>query len=248
MLLVDIGNTRVKWATLEAGLMSPQRAESHAQWDAAQWRDALFAAGPVTRVIAASVAGSTSRVYLEQAAAASGITVQFVASAARAAGVTNAYADPSLLGVDRWLAVIGAYHLRRSACCVVDVGTAATIDAVDEQGRHLGGFIVPGPQLMVGSLHSGTSDLAAHTARSTPATNMSFATNTRDAIERGCRVALAALVDRAFQELAARGTTPPALLGTGGAIEQIAPFINGPLAVVPELVLHGLATLAQART
>ena len=72
--------------------------------------------------------------------------------------------------------------------------------------------------------------------------------NTRDAIERGCRVALAALVDRAFQELAARGTTPPALLGTGGAIEQIAPFINGPLAVVPELVLRGLATLAQART
>ena len=248
MLLVDIGNTRVKWATLEAGLIVPAARRVACAVGRSAVARCPVCGGPSN----ARHRGVSRRVDEPRVSRASGggerhhgaIRCEFHAGRRR----DQAYADPSLLGVDRWLAVIGAYHLRRSACCVVDVGTAATIDAVDEQGRHLGGFIVPGPQLMVASLHSGTSDLAAHTARSTPATNMSFATNTRDAIERGCRVALAALVDRAFQELAARGTTPPALLGTGGAIEQIAPFINGPLAVVPELVLRGLAALAQART
>lgn len=244
MLLVDIGNTRVKWATCEAGRLSPQQAAVHARWKVRQWRQALFDVGPITRVVAASVAGSSSRARLEQAAAASGAAVHFVASSAQAGGVRSAYPDPSLLGVDRWAALIGAYHLRRTACCVIDIGTATTVDAVDDGGRHLGGFILPGPQLMVRSLHSNTSDLAGRAARSTSDASTLFANNTHDAIERGCRVALAALIDRAFSELARGAGTPPALLGTGGAVDEVAPYVVAPLEIVPDLVLRGLARLA----
>jgi type III pantothenate kinase len=169
--------------------------------------------------------------------------VDFVASTAALAGVRNAYPDPGLLGVDRWVAVIGAYHLAQAACCVVDVGTAATLDAVDASGQHLGGFIVPGPQLMVRSLHAGTNNLAAYTAASPVGATQLFADNTRDAIERGCRVALAALVDRTCAELAGQTHSTPRLYCTGGAVDEVLPYLLTTYERVSDLVLRGLARI-----
>ena len=92
-----------------------------------------------------------------------------------------------------------AHATTRGACCVADVGTAATFDAVTRGGEHLGGFIVPGPELMVRSLHGGTADLAGHTRGQRPAGDAPLADNTRDAIERGCWLAVAALIDLAWR-------------------------------------------------
>jgi type III pantothenate kinase len=246
-LLVDVGNTRVKWTTVgEQGRLAPQQAAEHAHWTLDDWERALFATAGIVRVAAASVAGPTSRRALVEAAARRGVTeVKFVASTDEACDVRNAYRDPSLLGVDRWAAVIGAYHLR-GACCVVDVGTAATVDAVTAAGLHLGGFIVPGPHLMVRSLLTQTSDLAAHTAASRAGRTTDFADNTREAIERGCRIALAALVDRAHADLERATAAPAALLITGGAAPDVLPYVLARVEHVPDLVLHGVARLARA--
>jgi type III pantothenate kinase len=149
-----------------------------------------------------------------------------------------------LLGVDRWVAVIAAHHLTREACIVVDIGTAATIDAVTADGQHLGGFIVPGPQLMAASLLRGTSDLLAHATASSSAEPLLFATDTRDAIDSGCRVALAALADRAVDDLQRRAGSRPVLLFTGGAAPLVVPQVRSPVQLVPDLVLRGLAVLA----
>ena len=247
ILLVDIGNTRVKWATQVDGQLSPQRAAGHAQWSAADWQRELFDGPPIERVLAATVAGADSRLALEAAARKAGTTrVDFVASTTAMAGVRNAYREPGLLGVDRWVAVIGAYHLAHSACCVVDVGTAATLDTVDASGQHLGGFIVPGPQMMVRALHAGTSDLAAYTAASPAGGAQLFADNTRDAIERGCRVALAALIDRTCAELARWTHSGPRLYCTGGAVDEVLPYVLAAHQRVPDLVLRGLARIADA--
>ena len=157
----------------------------------------------------------------------------------------NAYREPRLLGVDRWAAVIGAHALVGArACCVVDLGTAATIDAVLADGTHLGGYIVPGPQLMTGSLLRGTSDLAAHAAASGEGAPALFADNTRDAIERGCRVTLAAAIERAQADLGARAGAKPALVVTGGAAGEVLPDLRGGVEHVPDLVLRGLLRLA----
>ena len=245
-LLVDIGNTRVKWATCDDGRLSPQQAATHADWTEADWAAMFAGHGTLQQVVAASVAAAATRKRLVAAAAASGIEdVRFVATTAAAAGVRNAYGDPHLLGVDRWVAVIGAHHLY-GACCIADVGTAATIDAVDGSGWHLGGFIVPGPHMMVRALWSGTSDLAAHSAASRAYATTLFADNTRDAIERGCRVALAALVDRSVQETLQRTGVAPKLLLTGGAALEVLPYVQGPSVHVPDLVLRGLAWLSEA--
>ncbi len=247
ILLVDIGNTRVKWATRVEGRLSPQRAAGYAQWSAVDWQHHLFDGPPVEHVLAATVAGGDSRQALEAAARAAGVKrVDFVKSTAALAGVRNAYPDPGLLGVDRWVAVIGAHHLAGAACCVVDVGTAATLDAVDASGQHLGGFIVPGPQLMVRSLHAGTNNLAVHTAASTIGGTRLFADNTRDAIERGCRIALAALVDRTCAELARNVHSMPRLFCTGGAVDQVLPYVLAQYEQVPDLVLRGLARIFDA--
>lgn len=196
-------------------------------------------------MVAASVAGS-ERVEALRAAAReqAGCGVEVVTTTGAAAGVRNAYPEPRLLGVDRWLAVIAAHHLAHAACCVVDVGTAATIDCVAGDGRHFGGFIVPWPRLMVSSLLRGTSDLAVHSAASRSGGGADFATNTRDAIERGAVLALASLADRSVADLASITGVAPQLIVTGGAAPSILPFLRTPARHVPDLVLQGLAVLA----
>ena len=245
-LLVDVGNTRVKWARLEQGVLGVQRAAVHAGWGAADWRTHLFDDGRFDAVLVATVAGDAIAARLSEASRiAAGVVPRFVTATREAAGVHNGYADPSLLGVDRWLAVIGAFHRVRGACVVADVGTAATVDVVTADGQHRGGFIVPGPALMVSSLVAGTSDLGTRHESSGPASGARFADNTRDAMERGCRLAVAALIDRSVAD-AALGPGSPALLLTGGAAADVQPDLRYPAECVPDLVLRGLAVLAVA--
>lgn len=250
-LLVDVGNTRVKWARLDAaGELGPQSAAAHAGWSVDDWRSALFGGTPVGRVLASSVAGASTNAALAAAArGADGSTVEFVATAREAAGVRNGYADPRLLGVDRWVAVIGAWHRVRACCVVADVGTAATIDVVAADGGHRGGYIVPGPALMVRSLLRSTSDLAARHAAGGPAPPATgFADNTRDAIERGCRLALAALIERCHADAAPTAAGGrPCLLVTGGAAAEVLPYLRTDAEHVPDLVLRGLRELALGR-
>jgi type III pantothenate kinase len=197
-LLVDIGNSRVKWARLERGVLGMQRAAAYEGWTAADWRKQLFDAGPSTP-LAATVAGGKCR-GLVRGCASLRVSTRFVTTAREAVGVRNGYEDPSLLGVDRWLAVIGAYHRVRGACVVADIGTAATIDVVAADGQHGGGFIVPGPALMVASLVSGTSDLGVRHESS--GLRPPFARQHSGCMERGC-CQCAALIDRSVEDAGA---------------------------------------------
>jgi type III pantothenate kinase len=245
MLLVDLGNSRVKWAAWRDGRLGEQHAAAYAGWSVEDWQRTLFAEPGVEKVVAARVGGGPDAAALDAAARnVTGRPVKFVATTAEAGGVRNAYPEPGLLGVDRWLAVIGAYHRVGGACCVADVGTAATLDGVDADGRHLGGFIVPGPDLMMRALWRGTADLATHTATSGAAAGAPFADNTRDAIERGCRLAVAALVDRSVKEMTRRLGAEPRLLLTGGAASEVASLLEASAEPVPDLVLQGLAIVA----
>jgi type III pantothenate kinase len=127
---------------------------------------------------------------------------------------------------------------------VVDAGTALTVDAVDGGGRHLGGFIVPGPRLMVNSLLRGTSDLADRWAWDTAPDPAGFPGSTREAIEQGCLTALASLVTTACQRLATQAGQTPHLVLTGGAAPALVPWITQPIDLAPDLVLQGLARIA----
>lgn len=245
ILLVDLGNSRVKWAHWRDGRLGEQHAAPYAGWSVEDWQRTLFDEPGIERVVAARVGGGPDAAALDAAARrALARPVTFVATTAEAAGVRNAYPDPALLGVDRWLAVIGGYARVGGPCCVADVGTAATVDGVDADGRHLGGFIVPGPDLMMRALWRGTADLATHTATSGAAAGALFADNTRDAIDRGCRLAVAALVERSVREMTRRIGRAPRLILTGGAAPAVASLLETTAEEVPDLVLRGLAIVA----
>lgn len=246
ILLIDIGNTRLKWAQLRDGRLSAQSARPHQTVDRRQLlEEMLTSTDAPDRVLVSNVGG---REIGDACAAAIrqkwGIEPRFVTAVAQAAGVTNAYRQPEKLGVDRWLALIAAHTLRGGPSCVISVGTAMTIDGIDAAGRHLGGSIVPGPRVMVSSILRATSDIASRMGDD-EITYSVFSNHTAAAVRQGCAQALAGLVDRAVAEMQRMLGVPPKLLLTGGASDVIAPLI-GPHEVVPDLVLRGLAVLAES--
>lgn len=246
-LLIDIGNSRVKWATLKDGQLGPQHALARDDWSKADWLQLLQSSGArVDRVFVATVAGERDAQSLQEAVEEGGAAFEFVWSQAEAAGVRNAYSEPAQLGVDRWLAVVAASRLVDGPCCIVDIGTAATIDALDPDKRHLGGYIVPGPDLMGQSLRAGTSELAERSAREVISRGSRLADNTKHAIETGCTLAVAALVDRVVSDVGQITGLTPKLLLTGGGARAIAPLLVSTAVEIPDLVLRGLAIIVEA--
>jgi len=245
LLLIDIGNTRIKWARFDERGMGPQFAAVHANWTPDDFVQHILNSGArAERVLIANVGGKRMG-ELAQAAITTTwqIEPRFVHSPAAQAGIRNAYPDPAKLGVDRWLGLLGGRALEPRPLCVVSVGTAMTIDGLDAGGQHLGGVIVPGPELMVSSLLKNTSDIAQRAAGG-QARDALFADNTLGAIQQGAIQALAALVERALQTLEQQLGEPPVLLLTGGAAAQIQGAIRSAAREVPDLVLRGLAEVA----
>ncbi len=248
ILLVDIGNTRIKWARLSGDRLSRQQAAALAGWRAPQFaRHVLGKARGLERIVAVSVAGA--RVDAQFAAAArkhAGIKVEFVTSQRRLAGVTTKYVDPWRLGTDRLVAAIGAHHMvKPRTACVVDVGTTITVDLIDRRGIHHGGAIIPAPQLMVDGLLRNTSGILKR-ARGASIVPALFARSTRDAIEQGTRYAAAAVIDRAVEMAKRQLRVAPRVLLTGGAAPELRPLLFSRHDFVPDLVLRGLAVIAKA--
>ena len=242
VLLVDIGNSRVKWSVLSGDKLGRQKALEHAGITARDLERHLFTARGITRVIAASVAGvRLNRLIASSCRRKTGLVCEFVTSARNAAGLTTRYKEPWRLGVDRFMAVIAAYHMARArGACVVDIGTAMTVDLVDPLGVHLGGAIIPGPELMVGCVLKNTAGIARR-ASGALGTKGLFAQDTRAAIGQGARYAVAASVDRAVVEAQRTLQRTPLVLLTGGAAVQVEPLLLCSYVSVPDLVLRGLA-------
>jgi type III pantothenate kinase len=244
-LLIDVGNTRLKWAVVRDGVLSPQHAQQYDDWSDNEFGAYVLGhAGRQPRVLVANVGGERVAALIDRALLKTwNIKAEFLQASARAGGIENAYPEPAKLGVDRWAAMIGAFAMTGGPVCVVSVGTAMTIDGVTATGRHVGGLIVPGPDLMITSLMRNTSDIAVR-AETGQTRDSLFADNTRGAIHQGAAHALAALVDRAMHTLEQSCGKRPSLVVTGGAVPGIEPLVADPMQQVPDLVLRGLAVLA----
>jgi type III pantothenate kinase len=242
VLIVDIGNTRIKWALLRGAKLGRQKAVEHAGVTARDLERQLFATRGITRVVVASVAATRlNRLLAAACRRKTGLKAELIATARNAAGLTTRYKEPWRLGVDRFSAVIAGYHLARSrGACVVDVGTTITVDLVDSLGVHLGGAIIPGPALMVDSLLRNTAGIARR-ASGNAATRGLFARDTRAALGQGACFAAAAVVDRAVVEAQRTLQRTPLVILTGGAAVQIEPLLQCSYVSVPDLVLRGVA-------
>jgi type III pantothenate kinase len=246
ILLLDMGNTRLKWALLRGAKLGRMRAVRHAGDPAAVAPIVRRAPRALERIVVVNVAGPRfERALAAAARARRGLRVEFIRSARSAGGVRNGYTDTWRLGADRWVSAIGAHALAgRRGVVLANAGTALTVDAVNGGGRHLGGVIVPGPAAMIETMLAGTHGIRRR-ARGGKSTGRGlFAANTASALAAGAAYAGAALIDRAVDEAKRVMGARPLLLVTGGSARALAPHIKSTYRVVPDLVLRGLAVLS----
>ena len=247
ILLLDLGNTRLKWMRLTADGLCPGGSITHRDADfSASLRNAWSALEPPKRIVAASVARSEVHVALDAWAQQQwGTHVEFVTPQAKLAGVTNGYRRPERLGVDRWVALLAAHDRFPGAVSIVDCGSAVTIDALNGAGEHLGGLIAPGLGTMHRSLTGGDINLDAGAGLDAiPAELLGH--DTAQAVGHGIHYCLAAFIDRVCDQIDEQlGATSLRLL-TGGDAVRMRPLLRGDYRLEPDLVLEGLAVIVRA--
>jgi type III pantothenate kinase len=240
-LLVDLGNTRLKWALWDGRELRPGGAVAHAGGQALDlamlWKDIH----DVDAVVVASVAGGMVEGSITRHSREwFGLEPRFLVSVAAACGVRNAYPQPARLGVDRFLGLVAAHAGLPGAVVIAGCGTALTLDALAAEGRHLGGLIAPSPALMQSSLRGNTARLG----EAGDARIVELADNTPDAIESGTSLAAVALIERFAAHAGERLGAAPTLVLTGGGAHRLAEFITLPHRIEADLVLRGMAEFA----
>jgi len=245
ILLIDIGNTNLKWSLLQAGQLSAVSAKSHRAVKgnldllAAQcWSGIL----PPDAVYLANVAGAELVAGLSDWMRSHwDRTPRLVQPVSRACGVTNGYVDPAQLGVDRWLTLLAVRRQEQGPVCIVDCGTAITVDLMDSQGVHHGGMILPGLALMRESLLQQTK--IPRVTHVSP--DSLFARDTATGVASAALNSAAALIERAVEQADAAGHGTPKLILTGSDAAQVAECLNIAHQLDRELVMKGLATIAE---
>ncbi|MEM8984331.1 MAG: type III pantothenate kinase [Pseudomonadota bacterium] len=244
-LLIDIGNSRIKWA----------RAHDNGPRDirAVDYRDDVATAlagisddidASTTEAIGASVGPVDVRDAMTDILAKRGVETRWLAVTREALGVTCGYRDTERLGVDRWVATLAGFQRADGAALVAQVGTAATIDAVKANGQHLGGMILPGLGLMATALYGKTARIRAGAdALVDPTNRLEFFGNDTDlAVQNGCLLAVTAAIEAAYEALVIKGETPRVFLA-GGASAAVAQQLTIDFDHEPALVLDGIRRL-----
>ncbi len=249
-LAIDVGNTRLKWALYQDhrpnALVLAQGAEFLENID--KLAEGAWAALPApARMLGCVVAGDTVRHRVEDQMEIWDLPGQWVVSSAAEAGITNGYDHPTRLGADRWVAMIGAWHRTLAQgpaqpLVVVMIGTAVTVDAIDANGRFLGGLILPGHGIMLRALESGTAGLRVPTGDV-----REFPTNTSDALTSGGTYAIAGAVERMVQHVRHHCTAEPRCIMAGGAGWKMAPSMSVQFELVDNLIFDGLLEIAARR-
>ncbi len=249
-LIVDVGNSRLKWARWNGSRIEPEGAIEYRNHALPQlWEQCWDNRARPDRIIVASVAPPQVDSSLsEWCHSAWHIPAEFLRSNARTRGVSSAYREPTRLGIDRWAALIAAHHIfPEQAICIADCGTAATIDALDGNGQHLGGIILPGLKLMQASLPSGTAGIDAQKNPSRSESGL-FGQDTGSAITLGSHYAITGAMEQAAGKLGKTTGSEVICIITGGDAGQLLPHLDSRWQHRPELVLEGARILADNNT
>jgi len=235
ILQLDVGNTRLKWRLHDGQALR----ESGSQERSAHLQLPELSVAPAA-VWVASVAGAEYNEQLSQRVqAAWGVSPWFAQSRAQACGVTNSYAEPERMGVDRWLAMIAAWTSVQAPVCVIDAGSALTIDLVTANGAHRGGYILPGLKLMERALLSDTDGVRFGEA---PRDQLSPGRSTEAAVLNGLALSQVGAVATAL----ARFGDSEVLVFCGGDGAVLQRLLDAGGDYRADLVLDGLGLLAAA--
>lgn len=245
-LLIDMGNSRIKWVWAIEGRINEETADQGGL-DAIRQFAQNHAGDPPDRVLLSSVAAEERTTTVIDACQARWVApITRLAARRQQAGITNAYEQAETLGVDRWLAIVGAALTYGKPVVIWDLGTATTLDAVDAQGQHLGGYIFPGPATMLKALQSGTAltvprDLSG-APEDTPASlepGISPGKTTADCITQGVRAAQVGALNQFLRYMSPQAGNPT-LVVTGGAAKELLTGLKFKHIHDPWLVFKGM--------
>lgn len=233
VLQIDQGNSAVKWRLMAADVCIDRGSTANA--DLVTSADLIAALAQTECVWVASVAAGEARSNLEDLCREQGAhELKFAHAAARWGDLVNSYAEPATMGVDRWLAMVGARARSEQELCVVDIGSALTIDRVAPDGRHRGGYILPGLGLMQQALKVSTAKVRYSEF---PELSLAPGCSTGEAVSHGIALAMVGAVEAALRE--ARDHEPAVIL-TGGSAGALQNLLSVRSTYVADLVLEGL--------
>ncbi len=249
ILLIDAGNSAVKWAIkmgsesnliLKESLNIPGESKFDSDPIFAIFTEQWKALDKPSKVIASCVAAdSVWRALLNACDELWNIKAEKVTSLKQGFGLINAYENPADLGSDRWCAMIAANQLADSAFIVVDAGSALTIDMVNESGQHLGGYITPGLNMMRHSLHLRTAQVKTEKIYNSEP-SLSLANSTTACVEAGIHLSVVKLIEAVYEQESKKVKNLQCYL-TGGNATLIAGLLSFKCVIIPDLVLRGLA-------
>lgn len=232
ILQIDVGNSQTKWRLVDGTeIQSRGSQQTESLLDGPLILDDISAPSSAQLCSVADV--SVELRIGRQIADQYGIRVQIAKVSPRVGQVTCGYQEPTSLGVDRWLAVVAAYHQDRCATLVVDVGSALTIDLIGPDGQHQGGYILPGMRLMRQSLWRGTDQVKVDAMDVTSVLVPGM--HTADAVNKGCLLAAVAAVEKLASEY------PATLVVTGGDALALIDALSLKAKHSPDLVFEGLS-------
>lgn len=241
LLVIDIGNTRIKWALAgDDGNLTELEVCMNADIAAS---NLSAAAQKAESALISNVAGDAMAQQVLQLLAS--LPAEFIAVNKQACGVTNNLYPA--LGTDRWASLIAVRHRVKQAVLVVNAGTAITMDALTEKGVFLGGTIMPGLHLMHDSLNQHAVQVNIH-AGAGGVILASFPNNTQDAAQAGCLNAVAGAIHLMLKRLEKHSGWLPKLVISGGDASKIADALKPELKQVimmEYLVLQGLVLLGK---
>jgi type III pantothenate kinase len=238
ILEIDAGNTALKWRVVNvAGEIISRGRQSYSRALADISKDLCGVNIKVARV--ACVAGRQTEFGIKEWLGGLGVLeVNFARTLSMFSGLKIAYQNPARLGVDRWLAMLAA-RTEQKACCVIDCGSAITVDFVNTQGSHLGGYIVPGLKTMQSGLLGNTRQIKLDKLESTSA--LGLGSSTSEGVNNGILRMAVSFLQSVLDDASRKGEGFHVFM-TGGDMETVRPFLSSemPIELVPELVLNGL--------
>ena len=237
ILELDIGNTRIKWRHKS---LQGDDVETEGVFAGVEEFTSSYSHQTNPEVIRlCSVREETeTNVLVNWSRQRFGLEPMIAEVSRECGGVSINYPDVSRLGVDRWLAMLAAYSRANRACLIADIGTAFTLDGIDSDGEHLGGFILPGIKLMRHGLETNT---AIRLSEDGQGGSMEFGNSTDEAVINGSIASLVALVEKYSRRLQQTAGQAKLFL-SGGDAAVMAKFIDyEDSEIIPGLVLDGLA-------
>lgn len=245
ILLLDIGNSSVKWALQQDDVLTSRGAFSYTKNSFEQdlWENLSFSKKP-SNVLVSNVAGDDIFSSLDD-----WVKLQWQQEcwqpkvSAKFKELKNSYTNIQQMGLDRWLAMIASWEKYQSALCLVSCGTALTIDLINADGQHLGGYIVPGIELMQKALIDNTKQIDVSVKHQA---SLVYAKDTQTAVSNGAFLATVSTVDHVVENFSNETNDEVKCIITGGMAEIIKPLLAASFKHEANLVLDGLSTLYKA--